>query len=278
MDSTAINSIGQLAIEGAKANRLDTSTPAIILTQQNGTQCIESLERLQTGRSRFRGSFASNNLQDFAEYIKGRFENEAMEYQAQGFINTDKMQAQVYFNLGDIEHPGHGDHIALLSLKPTAAYAALSKHCGLSIDQRCLHDFIEDWRDNIMPIYDGKASDKPLTSTLAAIRDITVETARSITHVDRDMGASRSAMESVDAKSKLTLPTGFTFQCVPYEGLQERTFNLRLGVNTGSDKISLLLRIQQAESTTEVIAKDFRDRLAAKLGVASTLTLGTFTP
>ena len=76
----------------------------------------------------------------------------------------------------------------------------------------------------------------------------------------------------------LRLPSGFEFRCVPYAGLPPRVFRLRLGVNTGGDKLTLVLRIQQAEQHTEAIAEDFRATLAAKLGTASTLTLGTFTP
>lgn len=279
MDRTAIEAIGQLAIEAVAGNRLNTDTPAVILTARDGTQHVQSLEHLQPGRSRLRGKFTSNSLQDFAEFVVTRHEVTADPAPAQGFIDTDKMAATVYFNLGDHEHPGHGDHLAALALKPTAAYAAMQAACSRALDQRALHDFLEDWRDNIFPLYDGEESTgKPYSAALAAVRDITIETARSVNSVERDMGATRSAMESVDAKSRLVLPSGFLFKAVPYDGLQERTFTLRLGVNTGGDKLTLVLRIQQAEAITEAIAKDFRDRLAAKLGAASSLTLGTFTP
>jgi len=279
MDSTAVDRIGRLAVEAAEANILTTDSPAIVLTARDGTQRVESLEHLQPGRSRLRGKFASTSLQDFADFVVTRREVAADLAPAQGFIDTDKMAATVYFNLGDHEHPGHGDHLATLALKPTAAYAAMRAACSKPLGQRELHDFLEDWRDNTFALYDGATDDgKPYSAALAAVRDITIETARSVNSVERDMGATRSAMESVDAKSKLVLPSGFLFKAVPYEGLQERTFTLRLGVNTGGDKLNLVLRIQQAEAITEAIAKDFRDRLAAKLGAASSLTLGTFTP
>ena len=279
MDSTAVDRIAQLAVEAASANTLTTDTPAVIITARDGSQRVESIEHLQPGRSRLRGKFTSRALQDFADYVVMHYEAAADLASAQGFIDTDKMAATVYFNLGDREHPGHGDHLATLALKPTAAYAAMRAACSRPLGQRELHDFLEDWRDNTFPLYDGTTDDgKPFSAALAAVRDITIETARSVNSVERDMGATRSAMESVDAKSKLVLPSGFLFKAVPYEGLQERTFTLRLGVNTGGDKLTLVLRIQQLEAITEAIAKDFRDRLAAKLGAASSLTLGTFAP
>ncbi|HET6807224.1 MAG TPA: DUF2303 family protein [Frateuria sp.] len=279
MDRSAIESIGQLAIEAQKANHIDADTPALILRDQSGAQKVVSIEHLQPGRSRFRGAFATRQLPDFAAYVTAETENTPRPAgSVQGFIDTDDMSAKVFFNLGNLEHAGHADHHATLKLKPTAAYAALQAATIRSLDQRALHDFVEDWRDNIVPLFDGQPDANRLANTLAAIRDITVETARKVNLVERDMGATRSAMESVDARSTLTLPSGFEFRAVPYEGLAERTFRLRLGVTTGGDKVGLVLRIQQAEQSTEDIAKDFRDRLAAKLGTACPLTLGTFTP
>jgi uncharacterized protein YfdQ (DUF2303 family) len=278
MDSSAVKSIGQLAIEAASANRIDATTPAIILTDSNGRQTVCSIEHLQEGRSRYRGTFATQNLGAFADYVVATVENNAPRTPAAGFIDPDHASAVAYFNLGDHEHPGHGDNTAALTLKPTAAYAALLATTQRALDQRTLHDFLEDWRDNITVLVDGQPRDNGIANALAAVRDITVEQARKVQHVERDFGATRSAMESVDARSTLTLPSGFEFKAVPYEGLQERTFRLRLGVNTGGDKLSLTLRIQQAEQLSEDIARDFLARLAARLGTASTLTLGTFTP
>lgn len=278
MDNTAIRAIGQLAIEAERANHIDTDTPAILLRNASGEQRIESVEHLQPGRSRYRGQFLTRQLPAFAAYVKTESGAPDPAAGAQGFIDTDNMLAKVYFNLGSTEHPGHADHTASLKLKPTAAYSALLAAVGRTHDQRSLHDFVEDWRENITPAYNGTNPNGGIAGALAAIRDITVAQAREVNHVERDMGATRSAMESVDAKSRLTLPTALEFRAVPYEGLQERTFRLRLGVNTGGDKLTLVLRIQQSETITEAIAEDFHQRLAALLGDASTLTLGTFTP
>jgi uncharacterized protein YfdQ (DUF2303 family) len=279
MDRSAIEAIGQLAIEAANANRLDTNTPAIILTDPSGSQKLVNIEHLQEGRSRYRGTFATNDMGAFAVYVTTTVENNTPPTPAKGFIDPDKMCATAYFNLGDHEHPGHGDNTASLKLKPTAAYAALLAATNARAhDQRSLHDFLEDWRDNITVLYDGQPKENSVPAALAAIRDITIAQAREVSHVERDFGASKSAMESVDAHSKLTLPSGFDFRAVPYEGLQERTFRLRLGVNTGGDKLTLALRIQQAEQISEDIARDFLARLQAKLGTASSVMLGTFTP
>lgn len=281
MDNTAIQAIGQLAIEAEKANRLDTDTPAILLQLSNGAQDIISLEPYQPGRSRYRGKFVSRSLDAFAGYVLQQAEQRAgmLAAQAQGFIEPERMQARVYLNLGDHEHPGHGDHTATLALAPTAAYDALRNICANPrLTQRAVHDFVEDWRDHITVLIDGEPRENGVPAALAAIRDISIEQARKVQHVERDFGATRNAMESVDAKSALVLPSGFLFRCLPYDGLAEREFRLRLGVNTGDDKLSLNLRLQQAEQVREAIAADFHARLEAKLGTSSTLLLGEFTP
>ena len=149
MDSSTVNAIGQLAIEAAQANRIDADTPALILRTEHAGQQVVSIEHLQPGRSRFRGAFATRQLPDFAAYVIAETENAARERgSVQGFIDTDNMCAKVFFNLGNLEHAGHADHHATLKLKPTAAYAALLAATARSLDQRTLHDFVEDWRDN----------------------------------------------------------------------------------------------------------------------------------
>lgn len=276
MDRSAIEAIGQLAIDAQQANRLNTDTPAIVLTDLGGSQHIQSLEAFQPGRSRYRGDFTTQHITDFAKHVAIQGESDLEGHQ--GFIDTDAMSAKVFFNLGDHEHPGHGDHTATLKLKPTAAYAALLGVVNRQLDQRTLHDFVEDWRDMITPVYDGEADRSRMANALASIRDVTVETARKVNHVERDMGTTRCAMESVDAKSSLTLPSGFQLLLDPYADLPSRLFRLRLGVITGNDKCALTLRIQQAEQLTEQIAEDFRDALHDKLPDTCTLVLGKFTP
>ncbi|MBN8921622.1 MAG: hypothetical protein BGP10_15850 [Rhodanobacter sp. 68-29] len=279
MDQSAIVTLSRLAVEAEEANRLDTDTPAVILTNRDGTQHIESIEHLQPGRSRYRGKYTSNALADFAGYVTRTHENGLAQGQPQGFIDPANMACAVFFNLGDGEHAGHADHTASLKLKPTAAYAALRAALAKAHDQRSLHDFIEDWRDAIVPMTAGEPdTTRRIPSVLAAVRSITIDEARSSTHDDRDFGATRSTMESVDAKSAHTLPSGLVFRCAPYEGLPGREFRLRLGVSTGADKLVLVLRMQQAEAVEEAIAADFRAALADKLSTACSLVLGTFTP
>lgn len=275
MDKTAVEAISDLAVRADRARTLNTFTPALVVGSGDS---IKSLEYLQPGRSRYRGNFATYSIAAFVAYVLAARENGAADGQAQGFVNPDGMKAGVFFNLGTADKPGHGDHTATLTLKATAAFAALIGACGTHFNQRDLHSWLEDWREHLVPQQGDGDYTTGMAGALAAVREVTVERARSETNVVTDFGANRSAMESVDAKSSKTLPTAFDFTCVPYEGLKLRAFRLRLGVNTAGDKLTFTLRLQQAEAVTEAIANEFLDVLTAQIGTASSLTLGTFTP
>jgi uncharacterized protein YfdQ (DUF2303 family) len=277
MDKSGIEAIGQLAVEAAKAGELQTDTPALVLRKGDGQQVV-SIEHLQPGRSRFRGMYRTNALAAFIALVIASSKDVGRN--ALTFINPENMSATAFFNLGDFEHPGHADHQAVLGLKPTAAYAALQASVDKPLDQSKLHTFLEDWRDFIVPVYEGVADAKRFSSALAAIRSVTIETARKVTMAESDFGAQKSAMESIDAKSEHTLPGGFLFTTVPYEGLPSRVFNLRLGVqtSTANERIGLVLRVMQGEKVLEDIAGDFHAALSTGLGDASSLFIGTFTP
>lgn len=66
-------------------------------------------------------------------------------------------------------------------------------------------------------------------------------------------------MESVEAKSTLQLPTHLVFTCSPYNGLDTRSFTLRVQVLTGSGEPVLTARLVQAEQIEEAIATEFAE-------------------
>lgn len=266
MDSSAIELIQQTAISAEKANRLDTHIPAFIV----GERAV-SLEHLQAGRSRFRGSYTSDSLESFADYVK------ANGIDASGFVNAEKMSARVFFNLGTESQPGHGDWTATLQLKPTPEYAAMLGVNGKKLEQRALVEWIEDWASFIQPI-DAQGVAITPNKALAAIRKLTIKATSEATHQDKDFGARRSAIEDIEASADDGIPYALSFAVVPYSGLSQRTFTLRVGVLTGGDKPLLVLRPVALESAVEAIADEFRKVLASLIGDAATLHIGSFTP
>lgn len=241
---------------------------------------LVDIEPYLPNRSRFRGTLKTSSIADFVAYTKARH---AEALKPAGFIDADKMSATVLFNLGDAENPGHGDHTAVLQLKPTAAYAAMIAANGKRFGQRELVDWLCDWFPNAEP-FKG-ITDQPDTfevmprsAALDAIRQVTI-TAKSETDSRvGDFAASASTFDEIEAKSRIGLPSGFLFRTPPYLGLEERTYTLRLSLLTGDPKSppQLSLRVIQLETHQEATAQAFKDRLLKDLEGVAGLTVGTF--
>ncbi|MNF76654.1 hypothetical protein D3C84_587720 [compost metagenome] len=231
---------------------------------------IHNLEKYQALRSRFRGALHTSSLRDFAEYTISR-----TGPTAKGFVDQDDMSCKIFFNLGDDTAPGHADDVATLKLKPTAAYKALQQIAGKKLSQRDLAEWIEDWHLSLVASKEGGGT-MPISAAIASVRNITIEARSSATSSEHNFGASRSAMDSIEAASAESRIEALFFELVPYEGLGTRVFSLKLSILTGDDKPTLKLRWAGEEQQVEEIAQEFKTTLAKEVGGAASLTLGTF--
>ncbi|STM02398.1 CPS-53 (KpLE1) prophage protein [Escherichia coli] len=175
-----------------------------------------------------------------------------------------------------IDEPGHADNTATLKLKKTAPFSALLSVNGERNSQKSLAEWIEDWADYLVG-FDANGDTIQATKAAAAVRKITIEANQTADFEDNDFSGKRSLMESVEAKTKDIMPVAFEFKCVPFEGLKERPFKLRLSIITG-DRPVLVLRIIQLEAMQEEMANEFRDLLVEKFKDSKVETfIGTFT-
>lgn len=230
---------------------------------------LQSLERLEARRNRFRGALTTSSLADFVTYV-----NERAGEEARGFVDKDSMSCRVIFNLGDTELAGHADDIATLALQPTAAYAALQDIAGQRLSQKDLAEWMEDWRDFLKAISPDD-QEMPLVQAIAAVRNITIKASSERTSVEGNFNASRSAMDQIEAASQDTLPASLIFTCLPYDGLPLRSFVLRLSVLTGEAKPVIKPRWVAEQQVREEIAQEFKDMLATDI-TSTDLTIGTF--
>ncbi|EEX2604533.1 TPA: DUF2303 family protein, partial [Escherichia coli] len=160
--------------------------------------------------------------------------------------------------------------------KKTAPFSALLSVNGERNSQKSLAEWIEDWADYLVG-FDANGDAIQATKAAAAIRKITIEANQTADFEDNDFSGKRSLMESVEAKTKDIMPVAFEFKCVPFEGLKERPFKLRLSIITG-DRPVLVLRIIQLEAVQEEMANEFRDLLVEKFKDSKVETfIGTFT-
>lgn len=268
VDASAISKVQELVLSQFLEEKLSSVDCPVAVVPENVN--VESLERFSLERYRFRGKLQTFSIEDFARYATG--------YAAGGsrcFINADEMRAVAVFNLGTLDNPGHADNTAVLSLKKTAPFAALLGINGDRNNQKDLAEWLEDWADYLIG-FDAGGAVIDAKKASAAVRKITIESNQSADFEDNDFSGKRSLMESVEARTKDIMPVAFEFKCVPFEGLAERPFKLRLSIITG-DRPVLVLRIVQLETQQEAMAAEFRDLLVEKFKGSDVETfIGTF--
>lgn len=243
---------------------------------------VESLERFMPLRRRFRGELTTTQIDQFAEYANQM----AGEVQANGaepdvtipcFVDPEFMTAKVFFDLGTIDMPGHGDHTAHLKLPKTAAFQELLGKDGRAMDQKELAEWLEDWAPQLEATNE-EGTALPLPSAVAAVRRITIGAKQETTSEDKTFGGRRSAMSEIEAQNKDTLPAFIEFTCEPYHGLPSRTFRLRVSLITGETP-RLVMRIVRLEHHQEDMANEFREKLEHELdGQFVDTFVGTFKP
>ncbi|MDT3720322.1 DUF2303 family protein [Pseudomonas oryzihabitans] len=256
----------------ATGKPLNTPTPAILVPE--GFKLV-NLETYGAGRVRFRGVLSTSSLQDFADYVNEQAATDPFA----GFVDPDDMTAQVFFNLGDVNAPGHADNYAVLRLQATAAYKALQHAAGKTFTQRELAEFLEDWHLQLKP-QNEEGRDMSVVEAIANVRNIVIKAKSERGHTEGNFNASRSAMDEIEANSQDSRVASIAFTLVPYEGLSEITALLRVSIHTSnpSEHPTLKLRWVGEEGQKEEIARDFKDVLGQEIGSAARLTLGTFKP
>lgn len=218
---------------------------------------VHDLEKFAVNRRRARGTMSTPNVGDFAKYIGAH-----KEAGAAVFVQQDRMTAVAVLNLGVPDAPGQTDNRAELVPKKTAAYTALKAIAtGNPLKQQTVAEFLEDWPGQIKCFND--AGPISPAKAIAAVRKITIENLKKLESTEAQLSASKSSFESVTATSTEPLPTTIYFKTIPYHGLTEREFVLRLGILSGSDKPAISLRIVNQEQHDEDMAVELAELVKA---------------
>jgi uncharacterized protein YfdQ (DUF2303 family) len=242
---------------------------------------VTDLEEYLEQRRRYRGSMATNLIEEFVEYVTATTEQYGdlpglENYPC--FVSPASMSAKTFFNLGDIENPGHGDHFAELKLKKTEAYNQLLGINGNRFDQKSLAEWLEDWKDHLEAIAEDGEKAIPLAAAVSAVRRITIGTKAEATSETRSLSTHQSAMAEVEARNKDQFPCFLKFTCEPYQGLEERTFTVRLSLIT-SEKPVISARIVRLETLEEEMAQELEEKLRTGLEDTPVKTfVGSFNP
>lgn len=266
MDANTIEKIESL-VHAAQIGNPGTDVPTMLVPQ--GYE-LASLEKYQESPSRFRGTFATRSIDDFAAYVNAQDE-------AQVFVDTNDMDALAFFDLGEANAPGHGEHRASLALQKTAPHLALLRAHDSAFSQKDLAHWVEDWHAHIEgeSTQGNSLSPKQLANQ---VRRIEIKATSERTHEQGDWNESRSGLDALDASAGSDTPAFIRFTCLPYEGLGLRTFELRVSILTDGDKPRIKLRITGLEGLQEEMAKEFKAVLEGQLEEHATLLLGNFAP
>lgn len=264
MDKSAIEQIQQSAVQGMLIEHLENIENNVPLIVSPDNFSVTNLEQYMEHRSSYRFSFQTKSIKDFIQYGKD-FDRVG----ALCFVDSSNMGARTVFDLGTLDEPLHQNHKASLSLDKTAAFLALLDVNGNRMGQKQASDFIEDWADDIV-VFNTSGDAMSPTQAANSLRDLTIETARSINTKVGDYSEAMSAMEKVEAKNKNSLPGEITFNCTPYLHLKERSFKIRVSLITSGDRPALTFRIIKLEPTREEIAEEFKGILVAGFAKAKT--------
>ncbi|MDW1916356.1 DUF2303 family protein [Vibrio sp. Vb0349] len=217
---------------------------------------LHDLEKFMPNRNYFRGTMKTANIDEFVRYHE--------EYQTEGnqcFINAERMAAVTIFDLGTHNFPGHCKHQANLILRRTAAFNALLNINEERLGQKKLAEWVEDYSEFVKVFSTtGEVIENSVAS--AAIRNMKFEAkAGRESNVD-DFSHHQSEYESVAVRTKeeFPMPAVFKFTCVPYLGLAERTFEMRMST-IGNE--TLVLRIKKLEQHEEEMGEEFQTKLQA---------------
>lgn len=231
---------------------------------------IHDLEKYLPERRRLRGAMTTSVIEHFARYAIDNAEDGARV-----FIDPANLQATAVLNIGTTEKPGHGDNTATLKLRQTAAYTALLGIAhGRALTQTQVAEFMEDWGLHVSCENDG--GEVELRKAIGLIRNITIEGLRKLGSQEQQLSATRSTFEQVSATSEEPLPTFIYFEAVPYQGLQQRTFAMRLGILTGDQKPSIVLRMVNPEEHAEQMALELSSLIGQQIGEAMPVILGSY--
>lgn len=269
-DHTAIRELTKA--EAISAANLAAAASALALVPLPNDFTVHDLEAHLQVRRRARGNMSTSSIAHFATYVLAH-----REAGASVFVDAARMSATAVLNLGTPDAPGQADNTATLQPVATAAYTAmLAVADGAGKAQRAVAEWLEDWQDTIQAL-DADGAEITTKHAIAAVRSITIEALRTAESTEQSLSATRSALEQVTAKSKgQPLPALLRVGIEPYAGIDTRTFDLRLGVLTTTDKPALVLRIVKREAHTEAMAGELATKVRAALGDVVPALLGAY--
>jgi len=255
MEEEAISKIERMAI--TKVQEVFGYEPFAILPEQAKAVSIKDFKKEKT----FKQDFNTSSIDDFVAYIK---HHQDLLDNSFCYVDQDRMKAEVIFDEGVPGKPDDKNHTSTLQLQRTEAYNALRSMHGEKLSQKEVADWLQDWKNNLTCSYESV--EIGFSAALKAVRDMTVEKARSRRSVIGDASQSMSAMEEIEAKSEYILPDLFIFKCAQFHGLPEQAFGIHMSIDFGQGEcFQFKFRVASYDLLKEQASKSFKEVLTEKL-------------
>lgn len=270
MEAQAIERIEKLSqqscLDVAVFIGTDRAIPAVIMP--DGRQ-VASLEHLLNNPAFHRVTYATERLDDFCRYIgAARCDGTAV------FVKPDGSGAQAIIDFGSHTAPQWQRHKAGLNMKHTAEFAACLGINGKAMTQRQIIEWLEDWGHIASGVNAGGEA-MAVPRIIAALRRIDLKAKREASHEDRNFGATRTAMEEIEASSgDGAMPDIIKITCQIYPCTKQREITLRISLLTGDDKPTLKARIIGLEAINKEVAEEIEMEIISRLGDASSVFVG----
>lgn len=237
MDGSAIKELERMACLGLSNKQLKSNGVDAVVVY-SGCQ-ISDLEHYREHMRYQRGVFKTHYIEAFSEYVVGNHNNTRPRI----FINDTSWSATAFMDFGTTEKPGHRKHKAVLNLQQTAEYSALRTFVEAAHStktQREFSEFLSDWR-HCIKCYETEDSEEPLDikSSIIAIKNMKLSHTTESNSLIGNFSVEQSGMEKLDAQSRTGVVPGlFVFKAVPYHGLSEFDFTVRVVIplTPGVDK------------------------------------------
>jgi len=230
---------------------------------------IHSTEFLQEFKNRFTGHFSTDSIKSFAEYVNKQDEKIC-------FVDSREPMAKAIFDMGTTKNPLHCKHKAFIELSKTANFKSLNKFCSNRADQIDLAEFIEDYRFCVTATNDT-GEEMETNKAIMAIRKITINANQKTESEVKTFSTNKSTNELIEANSQGDpLPAWITFSCIPYHGLTQRDFPMRVQASVSRGEISFNMKVQNYEKIIEETVEEFKELVAKAIDSKTEIFVGNF--
>ena len=209
LDKSAVQEISKMSAAVVATDYLSeipNTIPSVIVPE---SYTIRSLEHLHEKPFSFKGTYNTDNIDEFIEYVSkhGDYVNSHV------FIDADSMTANAIIDHGTPTEPQWGRHTALLKLIDEPEYKTLLDKADQLFKQLDFIDFAEEYKDYIRFI-DADSQFIDHKEAIKTLRTLKAESANSQTQSTANFSESKSALESLEIKAAdRELPWGFQFLC-----------------------------------------------------------------